>query len=413
MEFLEHTLSNGLEIVAESNPRAYSMALAFFVKTGARDETDPEHGVSHFLEHMVFKGTPRRSAADVNRELDEIGSHANAYTSEEHTVYHAAFLPEYQRQACDLLSDMMRPTLKLEDFETEKQVILEEIAKYDDQPPFGAHEKSMNLHFGDHPLHRSILGTIDSVTALTPESMRDYFQRRYSPKNITVVASGNVDFPQLIADLEQACGEWQTFDVERTAPRATATSAFEVMTKSSAVQEYIIQLANGPSSTDPDRKAAQVLATIFGDDSGSRLYWRLIDTGLAEYAVMATYPYQGTGLLMTYLCCPPDLCEQNLSVLFELQQQLQNDGISEEELARAKSKIASQLVLASERPQSRLFSVGNNWVQRREYHSVKETAESYEKISVAEIGQVIEKYPLVPNTTVAVGPLESLTPPWL
>ena len=147
MRFRQQTLPNGLDIIAECNPAAYSAAFAFFVQTGSRDETDALSGVSHFLEHMAFKGTPTRSAADVNRELDEMGAHSNAFTSEEQTVYYVTVLPEYQDRALDLLSDLMRPALRPADFETEQQVILEEIAKYDDQPPFGAHEKSMALHF--------------------------------------------------------------------------------------------------------------------------------------------------------------------------------------------------------------------------------------------------------------------------
>ena len=159
MEFRENTLPNGLRVVAEINPGAYSTALAFLVDTGSRDEKANNWGVSHFLEHMVFKGTPRRSAADVNRELDELGSHSNAFTSEEHTVYYATVLPELCDRALELLSDIMRPSLRQEDFDVEKQVILEEIAKYEDQPPYGAHEKGMAIHFGDHPLGRSVLGT--------------------------------------------------------------------------------------------------------------------------------------------------------------------------------------------------------------------------------------------------------------
>ena len=194
MRFREHTLDNGLEIIAECNECAYSTALAFFVKTGSRDESADTAGVSHFLEHMVFKGTPHRTAEDVNRELDEIGSHSNAYTSEEQTVYYATVLPEYQEPAVDLLADIMRPSLRETDFETEKQVIIEEILKYEDQPPFGAHEKCMAEYFDSHPLGNSILGTVGTVGALTAEQMMDYFRARYSPKNIALVATGRVDF---------------------------------------------------------------------------------------------------------------------------------------------------------------------------------------------------------------------------
>ena len=188
MQFLTHTLPNGLEIVAECNAEAYSTALGFFVKTGARDESDDVAGVSHFLEHMVFKGTPTRSADDVNREFDEIGSHANAFTTEEKTVFYAAVLPEHQTRAIELLADILRPSLHEADFDTEKKVILEEIQMYEDQPPFGADDKCRAAYFGDHPLGRSVLGTTASVEALPVAAMRDYFRRRYAPGNIVVAA---------------------------------------------------------------------------------------------------------------------------------------------------------------------------------------------------------------------------------
>ena len=166
MEFLKERLDNGLEIVAECNPEAHSLGLGFFVQTGSRDESNALAGVSHFLEHMVFKGTPTRTADDVNREFDEMGAHYNAFTSEENTVYYAAVLPECQQRCLDLLADILRPSLRSEDFDTEKQVIIEEIRMYEDQPPFGADDKCKAVHFGAHPLGRSVLGTVATSALL-------------------------------------------------------------------------------------------------------------------------------------------------------------------------------------------------------------------------------------------------------
>ncbi len=201
MEFKHHRLANGLEVIAEVNPQAFSTALGYFVKTGSRDETPEMAGVSHFLEHMMFKGTPSRSAADINRMLDELGSQSNAYTSEEQTVYYMTVLPELQDDAVSLLTDMMRPALREEDFETERQVILEEIAMYDDQPPYGAMERIMEAYFGTHPLSRRVLGTQETVKGLQPAAMRDYHARRYAPDNLCLVAAGAVDFDALVAKL--------------------------------------------------------------------------------------------------------------------------------------------------------------------------------------------------------------------
>src|SRR5712692_7119367 len=199
MPFHKQSLKNGLQIIGETNPSARSVALGFFVRTGSRDETSPVSGVTHFLEHMVFKGTPRRTALDVNRDFDRIGAHYNAFTSEENTVFYAAILPEYLPQAVDILADILRPSLRTDDFEMEKKVIIEEIGMYEDQPGFAAFDHAKRVHFADHKLGNSILGTVPSITALTRDQMHDYFQRRYVAPNITVAAAGNFNWPEFVA----------------------------------------------------------------------------------------------------------------------------------------------------------------------------------------------------------------------
>ncbi len=411
MEFRTHTLDNGLELVAEVNPQAYSASYAFLVRTGARDETPEISGVSHFLEHMVFKGTPRRSPADVNRELDEISTNGNAYTSEEQTVYYATVLPEDQGRIVDLLSDMMRPALRQEDFDTEKQVILEEIAKYDDQPPYGAHDKCMAAHFGSHPLSRIVLGTQDSVGNLSREQMLSYFQLRYSPRNIVLAAAGNVDFQRLIDQAGEHCGRWQAFDAPRSLSRSQSHRGFSVIHKPLAVQEYAVQIASAPAAEDDDRYAARVLSTILGDDKGSRLFWELIDTGLAEYATIGTHEFQGTGIYMTYLACTPDELAANLQRIADIVRDAETRGVTQEELDQAKNKICAQIVLSSERPANRLFAIGNGWVQRRQYKTVREAVEAYRSVKLDDLAAVLKKYPLSENTTVAIGPLTAVAEP--
>lgn len=303
MEFLTHVLPNGLEIVAECNPKAYSTALGFIVKTGARDESDEIAGVSHFLEHMAFKGTPTRSADDVNRELDEIGSHCNAETLEETTVYYVPVLPEHQTRATDVLADILRPSLREADFQTEKKVILEEIQKFEDQPPFGADEKCRAAFFGDHPLGRSVLGTMASIEALPVTAMRDYFRRRYAPGNIVLAAAGRVDFDALVADCRRTCGSWEPADCPRVIEPAQPRKGFHRLTRASATQQYLLQMSLGPAAHDDDRYAAKVLAIILGDDSGSRLYWELVDPGMAEIAELSHGEFQGAGVFFTQICC--------------------------------------------------------------------------------------------------------------
>ena len=407
MQYQQHQLSNGLTVVAECNPKAHFSAFGYFVKTGSRDETAELSGVSHFLEHMVFKGTPNRTADEVNELLDDMGSASNACTSVESTIYHAAVLPEFQPGIVELFSDLMRPSLRDEDFETEKKVIIEEIMMYADQPPYGGHEKIMADFFGGHPLGQSVLGTVDSVAALTPTQMRGYFEQRYSPGNLAVAASGKVDFDELVAQLETHCGHWPAVETERVAPPATYREGFETLVQENSTLEYIIQLTPGPARSDPDRFASRVLATILGDDSGSRMYWEFIDSGIAESAGMGNYEYQNGGLMMSVVYCAPETAQDNLNRLNRLQSEARK-GVTQKELDLAKSKIASHIILASERTESRMFSVGSQWLAEMEYQTVAEIADKYQRVTLDEVNAVLEKYDLNKNMTLVVGPCKDL-----
>lgn len=404
-----HTqLPNGLTIIAEPNPAARSVAVGFFVRTGSRDETPEVSGVSHFLEHMVFKGTLSRSADDVNREFDEMGADYNAYTSEENTVYYATVLPEHRPRAVGLLADILRPAIREEDFTTEKQVILEEIQMYEDQPPFGADDRCKAMHFASHPLARSVLGTLKSVGDLAVDQMRDYFRRRYSADKITLVACGRVGFDVLVGDAERLCGGWPAYPAPRETPRHARQGGFATMHKESATQEYVLTLSNGPSATDEDRFAAKLLATVLGDDSGSRLYWELVDPGLCESASLSHHGYQGTGVFMTYFSCDPERAEANLKIVAEVLSRAEREGVTAAELAQAKSKVASRVVLGSERPRGRLFTVGSNWINRQTYRTVQDDLNSIEAVTLDDVAAVVRKYPLSGGTTVAVGPLREV-----
>lgn len=410
MQFRSHTLPNGLDVIAECNDEANTSAVGFFVKTGARDETDEVSGVSHFLEHMVFKGTPKRSAEDVNREFDELGAHYNAFTSEEKTVYYAAVLPEYVRPTVELWADVLRPSLRTEDFDTEKQVILEEIKMYEDQPPFGADDKIRAIHFGKHPLGRSVLGTVQTVGALSVDQMRGYFSRRYSPDNILLAASGKVDFDDLVATAEKVCGDWQRTDAGRVIEPAAPHSGFECIHKESATQEYVIQFANGPMASDPDRVPAKILTTIIGDDEGSRLYWELVDPGLAENASLSHHDHFGAGLFITYLAQDPEYAQKNMQCVLDVYREVESKGVTDSELTLAKNKLASRIVIGSEKPRNRLFSIGQNWSYRHEYRTPKDDLDIIDAVTQDDIRRVLKKFPLTTATTLAIGPLKKLKP---
>ena len=407
--FRQTTLENGLEIIAECNENAYSLATGFFVKTGAREETDDVAGVSHFLEHMMFKGTPTRSAADVNRELDELGAYSNAYTSEETTCYYAVLLPELQDRAIDLLGDILRPSLRQDDFDMEKQVIIEEIKMYDDQPPFGADEKVRELFFGDHPLRRSVLGTCESIEQLTAEQMREYFERRYSPGNIVLAAAGNVDFDALVRKADQVCGHWRPCETTREIRRPKTQSGSHLMYKESAVQQYVMQFYNGVGGDESniERYAAYLLTHVIGDDVGSRFYWELLDPGHADSCGFSMVEYLDAGAYVMTLSSAPEKLHENMQRIDAILKDVQSKGVTEEELVRARTKLLSRTVLANESPGNRLFTFGGEWLQERKYYTMNEEMNFIRNVTLADINNILAKYPLQNPCTITVGPLET------
>lgn len=408
MEFFETQLDNGLKVIAEINPSVHSVAASYFVRTGSRDETDDVSGVSHFLEHMAFKGNDKYTADDVNRIFDELGANYNASTSEEVTLYYAAVLPEYLPKTFELLSTLIQPTLRDEDFEIEKKVILEEIGMYDDQPGFTVYDKTMATHFSGHPLGRSILGTVQSITDLTADQMRAYHAQQYRAGNVTLAVTGNTTWDEVLTLANTWCADWPAGATERLLPAATPARAVELMTRESSVQQHIMAMSPAPSARDPLRYAAQLLSVIVGDDSGSRMFWDLVDPGDSEAAEIGFNEYDGSGTWLTYLSCQPEDAEANIARIRKIYAEVNNNGVTAEELETAKNKAASRVVLRSERPMGRLSSLGGNWVYLNEYRSVNDDLDAVNSVTLEDIRTVTEKFPLELLTTVGIGPLASL-----
>ncbi len=409
MQYQQQQLDNGLTLLAECNDQAHFAAYGFFVRTGARDEEPQINGVSHFLEHMVFKGSEHRSADEVNILLDELGSSSNARTSEESTIYHAAVLPEFQTPLIDVLADLMQPALRESDFETEKKVIIEEIMMYQDQPPYGGHERLMAEYFGQHPLGLSVLGTVESVSNLTADQMRGYFQRQYSPQNMALVGAGKIDFDLLVADAERLCGSWNQPLPQRPLSAAQPQFGFSTLHKPSSTLQYVMQLAPGPGIADDNRYAMRLLSAILGDDGGSRLYWELVDSGMVESAGIGSFEYLGAGLVMSYFCCAPELAQENLSRLHDLHVNAEY-GVSAKELHLAKQKIISQILLASERTEARMFSVGGQWLNHQVHKTPTEIANCYDNVTLDQVNAVAQAYSLSRAFTLSIGPREDLHP---
>ena len=410
IDFKQHTLSNGLTLLAEPDANAHTAAVGFFVKTGARDETPELMGVSHFLEHMMFKGTDRRSAEDVNREFDEIGANYNAFTSHEQTVYYAHVLPEVLPQAVDLFTDMLRPALRNDDFDTEKQVIIEEIGMYDDRPEWRLQDRLLEEHYrldsgAEHGLGYRVLGTADTVTALTADQMRAYFNQRYSPDNLVVSAAGRVDFDQLCADLEARCGGWSPTDATRNYTDPVEAEKRVTMNQASVSRHYFAMLCPGPSAQDELRYPAKVLADIMGDQDGSRLYWSLVDPGHADEADFSFWPHDKTGAFMAYASCDPDRAEAvEAKLLAELDRVVENKDLNSDEVERAVNKLVTRATLQGERPAGRMQALGGKWLYHGRYVSLDEELDKLMAVKADDLNNVFETYTLNPKTIVTLGP---------
>ena len=401
--FQHERLPNGLTVIAECNEQAHTAAVGFFVRTGARDEERPLMGVSHFLEHMMFKGTARRTADDVNREFDEIGANYNAFTSQENTVYYARVLPEFMPRAVNLFGDMLRPALRAEDFEVEKKVILEEIGMYDDRPQWRLHDALVEQHFGDHPLGYRVLGTAESVTALQVDQMRGYFEQRYSPDNITVAAAGRVDFQQLLADVSALTGSWQPTGATRRQGTPQLQPQTRTIVDEKLTRHYVAAICPGPSAQDPRRYAAAVLTDVLGDSEGSRLYWALVDPGLSDEADLAHHPGDQVGSYVAYASCDPDRAEQVERILLDTIDHYA-EQIDPSEIERAKNKLATSTTIQGENPSGRMRGLGSEWTYLGEYTSLAEELDRIMAVTVDDVRQLTGDTPFQPRTILRLGP---------
>jgi len=408
VEFKQVRLANGLTIIAELMESARSMALGFFVRTGSRDETPEVSGVSHFLEHMMFKGTDKRSALEVNLEFDAMGAKYNAFTSEENTVYYAAVLPEYQKRVLDLWADLMRPALRGEDFEMEKGVICEEIAMYKDLPHYDVMDQCRRLHFGEHNCGNSVLGTAESITNMGSTQMRDYFSRRYAPDNMVLTCAGQLDWDKLLAQATELCDNWQASGAKRDLSDFRGTGKAKSVLKEKITREHICLVTAAPTAQDPRRYAASVLANIIGDDTGSRLYWALVDTALADSADMEYEMLDGTGAFYTYICCDPQQSSKVVEIFQDCLRKVRQEGVTEKELQAGKNKIASSMTLNGELPMGRLVPLGLGWIYRSEYRPLADEIARIQAISSDDIMNLLEEYPLEKVTTLGLGPCEEI-----
>ncbi|MEM0983470.1 MAG: pitrilysin family protein [Planctomycetota bacterium] len=393
IQFKEKTLSNGLTIIAEVEPAAHSAAVGFFVKTGARDEDTRLMGVSHFLEHMMFKGTDELSADDVNRGFDDLGARNNAFTSNEMTCFYAHVLPEHLLPATELVAKMMRPALRQDDFDTEKNVILEEIAMYEDNPFWVLYEEAIDRHYRPHPLRHRVLGTKESITDLKRDEMMGYFTQRYSADNTVVSLAGNLDFDRACDAVERLCGDWDRTGADRdnTAPKVSREK-FE-MFDDKVSRGYLLGIADGPSAQDDRRYAATLAAQVLGAGGNSRLHWALVETGIAEEAMAAFDAHDGCGNTYVYASGEPDRLAPIADAIDKEIAELPGN-FEADDLERLRSKALTAATVGGEKPHDRMQRLGRLWTTIGEYRPLEEELDKLAAVTVEDCRKVAEEFPL-------------------
>lgn len=406
--FHTHTLSNGLQIVGQPMPDFESVAVSYFVRTGSRDEQDLTiAGVSHFLEHMVFKGTKTLDWQEITLAFNKIGAELNAFTSHEATVFYARVLGEYIDRALALLSDMMYPRLAESDFETEKEVIINEIARAEDQPYNMTYRRMMQTYFGNHPLGHDVLGTRESIRAMRIDQMRDYWRRRYAANNLILSVAGNFNWEHVIQLAEQYCSNWRTGDTGRNISHYEPNQAINNIIVDKKLKQQIMILAMPAVDVkDPDYYAASLGGSILGDSDGSRLYWNIYQRGLAESASAGIWAMEGTGIMLMEANSTPEEAPRVLHLLRTELESLLTDGVHEDELRRAKDKWISSIVLSSEATFARMRSLASDWVTEGRLISVEEEIERVEKVRAEDVMRAFHRFPMRDKQVLtALGPL--------
>ena len=396
VEFKHARLENGLTIIAEVDPSAHSAAVGYFVRTGARDEPTPQMGVSHFLEHMMFKGTDKRSAERLNQDFDRLGARNNAYTSAELTCFHATVTPDRLTDVNDVLADMMRPALRDDDFTTEKGVILEEIAMYDDNPFWVLYEHAMEKFYGKHPIGHRVLGTKESITAMTSVQMREYFEQRYSADNTVVAISGRMDFDAMVDHIAQRCGSWRPTKVTRDPARPATEGGTLELRRDNVSRAYAMLVCEAPGMEDDRRYAAAMLTQILGGSDNSRLHWALIEPGLAEEAEAAHDARDHAGDYLVYVSCEPQRLDEVWSIVEKTIDEF-SASLTEDDLAKVRSRAVTAATLAGERPSGRMQRLGRLWTYLGRHIPLEEELEGISGVTLADVRALLGDAPMRPR----------------
>lgn len=403
------TLPNGLRIVSEHVPHVASAAVGFWVQSGSRDETYEEQGLSHFLEHMVFKGTTRRpSPKQIADEVDAIGGYMNAFTDREHTCYYMRTLAADVSTAIDILSDMLTdPLFPVEETHRERGVVLEEIKQRDDDPEDLIHDIFAETLFPNHALGVPVIGRADVVASAEPEHLRKLMSERYQGSRITVSLSGNVHHDKVVEQIAAAMGHLTT-GVGRTMLPVPNVFAGRKFVAEDTEQVHFCLGQIGPTHHTDDRYAAMLLDCIIGGSMGSRLFQEIREKrGLAYTIGSYVQPYDEVGVTGAYGGTSLESFELCLDVIQTEFAKLRAAGVEAGELARAKTQFRSALIMGQESMSTRMTRLGKALLTYNEITPLDEVVRRIDRVSLSDVHAAAQKY--LPETlddcaVVALGP---------
>ena len=404
-------LPSGLRIISEQQAGVRSAAIGVWVGVGSRDESPTLHGCSHFLEHLLFKGTGERSALDISIALDAVGGEFNAFTAKEYTCFHARVLDEDLPLAVDVLGDMITSsTLHPEDVEAERDVILDEIAMHDDDPDDVVHNLFAAQAWGDTPLGRPIAGTVGSIRALTRAQIQRFHRRHYTPQNVVIAAAGNVDHTALVRQVKKAFArnDWLAGTAAPLAPRHGSRKRVtpgEIHTTRPFEQVNVVLGMEGLVRDDRRRFALGVLNTALGGGTSSRLFQEVREhRGLAYSVFSFASHHADSGLVGVSVGCLPNKLGEVLTVVREELVKVATSGITAEELARGTGQPRGGLVLGLEDSASRMSRLGKAELVHDELLSIDEVMARIDGVTLEDVRAVAADVFGRPEILAVVGP---------
>ncbi|MCV7317330.1 insulinase family protein [Mycolicibacillus parakoreensis] len=388
---------NGLRVVTEHLPGVRSASVGVWVGVGSRDEGTTVAGAAHFLEHLLFKATPSRTAADIAVTMDAVGGDLNAFTGKEHTCYHAHVLDTDLALAVEVVADVvLNGRCATEDVELERDVVLEEIAMRDDDPEDALGDLFAGALFGDHPIGRPVIGTTASVSAMTRAQLHSFHRRRYTPERMVVAVAGNVDHAEVVALVRRHFGARLTRGRRPVGPRKGTGRVpgrpGTVVSHRDGEQTHLALGVRAPGRHWPHRCALSVLNTALGGGLSSRLFQQVRESrGLAYSVYSAAETFADSSALTVYAACQPERFGQVSAVIADIVDQVVTDGLTDAECATAKGALRGGLVLGLEDSGSRMHRLGRHELNYGRHRGLASTLRQLDRVSVAEVNAVARR----------------------